>query len=118
MGKPLQRAELASNKVREPLRDLLRFGDEIAVAVASWSISFDWFTERLVTTESVLTAQVGQPRQSRAFPLSLVGTGLVHASKVFGSSFSCLRLSMGEHTRGIICCPKCGSYVSLLLVVR
>ena len=78
----IKRAELASNKVRESLRDLLRLGDEIAVAVASWSISFDWFTERLVTTESVLTAQVGQPRQSRAFPLAPVGTGLAHASKV------------------------------------
>ena len=73
MGKPLKRAELASHKVREPLRDLLRLGDEIAVAVASWSISFDWFSERLVSMESVLTARVGQPRHSRAFLLALSG---------------------------------------------
>ena len=71
----IKRAELASNKVREPLRDLLRLGDEIAiaVAVASWSISFDWFSERLVSMESVLTARVGQPRHSRAFLLALSG---------------------------------------------
>ena len=36
-----------------------------------------------VSTEKITAAQVGQPRQSQAFPLASVATGLAHASKVF-----------------------------------